>query len=270
MNLIDPSGRRITYLRISVTDRCNYRCIYCMPQEGIVLKNHGDMLSYEQITAVAREASACGISKIKVTGGEPLVRRDIETLIRKLAAIPGINDLGMTTNGSLLTRQKACDLKKAGLMRVNISLDTLNPNRFATITRGGKLEEVIAGIDAAQEAGLVPVKINMIIFNTTLQDEINAMSEFCAGRGLCLQTISHFTLGNKEMYASTTTDRPTSCSRCNRLRLTADGCMKPCLFSDTELRVDFKDIRASIVAAVAAKPGVGIACTNRTMSQIGG
>jgi cyclic pyranopterin phosphate synthase len=241
-----------------------------MPVEGIVLKPHTEILRYEQIIAIVREAAAHGIRKIKLTGGEPLIKRNIEYLVRSIADIPGITDLGMTTNGSLLTPEKAFALADAGLMRVNISLDTLDSRKFAAITRCGNLDEVIRGIDAAREAGLSPVKINMVVFNDTTEAEINAMRSFCANKGLSFQTIAHFTLSDREYAGTITTDRPPRCDTCSRLRLTADGYLKSCLFSDHEIKVDFSDIRTSLMQAVFAKPAAGSACTTRAMSQIGG
>ena len=130
MRLIDPYEREIRYLRISVTDRCNYRCIYCMPEEGVPLKSHDEMLSYENIASVAAAAAKLGFDRVRLTGGEPLVRRGIEDLVSLLGDIDGLDEIAMTTNASLLTREKARRLKEAGLSRINISLDTLDPGRF--------------------------------------------------------------------------------------------------------------------------------------------
>jgi cyclic pyranopterin phosphate synthase len=267
--LFDPFGRQITCLRVSVTDRCNYRCTYCMPAQGVPLKSHADMLRFEQIAALVREAAAAGISTIKLTGGEPLVKKNIEDLAGMIAAVPGIKDLGMTTNGSLLTKEKAKALKMSGLMRVNISLDTLDPGRFAAITRGGNINDVMAGIDAALAAGLSPVKINMVLLDDTTPDDAEEMKRFCGIKGLRLQTISRFSLERREHHGPSS-DKPPPCEGCNRLRLTADGYLKPCLFSDREIKVDFSDIRHSLMRAVRTKPEVGSSCVKRVMSQIGG
>lgn len=268
--LIDPFGRAITYLRISVTDKCNFRCTYCMPPEGVPLKPHAEMLRYEEIARVVNAAAELGIRKVRLTGGEPLVKRNIEYLVGIIANTPGIAETCMTTNGSLLTLPKARALKKAGLSRVNISLDTLDPDRFAEITRGGSLEQVLSGIEAACAAGLGPVKINMLLFATTEPSEVERMRRFCSGRGLRLQTIGHFSLWERRCGHGLAADRPSSCERCNRLRLTADGYLKPCLFSDEEIRVDLGAPHHAILRAARAKPSSGSSCTNRHMSQIGG
>ena len=150
--LMDSHHRVIDYLRVSVTDRCNLRCLYCMPEEGIQPLPHGEILSYEEILRVARVAVGLGISKVRLTGGEPLVRRDLERLVRALAGLEGIRDLSMTTNGILL-KERARHLREAGLKRINVSLDSLDPQRYRAITRGGELERVWDGILAALEAG---------------------------------------------------------------------------------------------------------------------
>jgi GTP 3',8-cyclase len=270
--LTDPSGRSITYLRISVTDRCNYRCTYCMPKAGIDQLPYSQVLRYEQIAAITRVAGRLGITKVRLTGGEPLVKRDIELLVRLIASSWQFSDLCMTTNGSLLTRAKALALKQAGLHRVNISLDTLIPERFADLTRGGDLRDVLAGIDAARDAGLAPIKINMVVQDDTTEDEIGGMSAFCERNGLALQTIARFSLTDRvvEYNGPTVVHRPPDCTTCNRLRLTSDGYLKPCLFSDKETEVDFGDVEQSLLAAVRAKPACGIRCRTRSMSQIGG
>jgi len=268
--LTDSHGRAITYLRISVTDRCNYRCTYCMPAEGVALKQHSEMLRYEDIIRIAKCAAEMGINKLRLTGGEPLIRRDIEFLVSGLAALPGVSDLCMTTNGSLLTREKAHALKLAGLHRVNVSLDTLDPARFAAITRGGDVRDAVGGVEAAVAAGLLPVKVNMVIGPDTTVAEREAIQSFCARTGARLQTISRFTLACRVHGMDHGADRPTPCEECNRLRLTADGHLKPCLFSDLEVKVNMEDIRGSILNAVARKPSAGTACTTRVMSEIGG
>ena len=272
MSLVDPYGREIRYLRVSVTDRCNYRCVYCMPEEGVPLKEHNDILSYEEIARVAENAAGLGFERVRLTGGEPLVRRGIEQLVSLLSEIDGLNEVAMTTNASLLTPGKARLLKEAGLSRINISLDTLDPVRFAEITRGGRLDDVLAGIDAALEADLRPVKINMIVFEKTTEEEIEAMRAFCGGKGLVLQTIKQFSLYDRagEPATDIPCDRPQPCELCDKLRLTADGYLLPCLFSDKEIEVDLEHIEMSLRRAVAAKPRKGTCCSNRLMCQIGG
>ena len=150
--MLDNQGRNIRYLRLSVTDRCNFRCRYCMPAEGVCKREHSEMLSFEELTEIVQTAVSLGVSKVRLTGGEPLVRRGIVDLCRSLRAINGVRELTMTTNGALLP-QYAAELKQAGVDRLNISLDTLNEDKFASLTRGGSLVDTLAGLDAAQHAG---------------------------------------------------------------------------------------------------------------------
>ena len=233
-------------------------------------KNHSDILSYEQIVSFAKVAAKMGIRKIRLTGGEPLVRKDIEQLVAKLTAIDGIDEVCMTTNGSLLT-DMAMKLKRSGLSRANISIDSLDANRFRRITGGGDLRQALAGIEAAKKAELAPIKINMVILNDTTEEKIEKMQAFCDQHGLQLQKIMQFSLYDRaDLSSRFKTQRPPKCSHCNRLRLTADGYLKPCLFSDNEVKVDFDNIAGSILEAVAKKPENGSHCRNRLMSQIGG
>ncbi|MCL5025207.1 MAG: GTP 3',8-cyclase MoaA, partial [Chloroflexi bacterium] len=173
--LKDGFDRLISYLRISVTDRCNFRCVYCMPAAGINLLGHQDILTYEEIARVVRAAAELGVHKVRITGGEPLVRLGLADLVAMLAAIPGIDDLGLTTNGALLERY-ALPLKEAGLRRVNVSLDTLRRDRFAEIARVDLLPAVLAGIERAQAVGLVPVKLNTVIVRGLNDDEVVDMA----------------------------------------------------------------------------------------------
>src|SRR5438874_4760434 len=161
MSLIDSFGRTIDYLRVSVTDRCNFRCVYCMPEEGAPIAPKAEILTFEEIERLLIIAAGLGMRKVRLTGGEPLVRKDIAKLVAAIGAIPGIEDLSMTTNGMLLSRY-ARDFADSGLNRINISLDTLRPERFQEIARRGNLQDVLDGIDAALEAGLAPVKLNYI------------------------------------------------------------------------------------------------------------
>jgi cyclic pyranopterin phosphate synthase len=158
----DIIGREIDYLRISITDRCNYRCVYCMPEEGVPPKTHFDILSFEEINRFVRAVLPLGVRKIRITGGEPLVRKGVIGFISNMTSIGGISDLSMTTNGSLLPKTVS-DLKNAGLDRVNISLDSLKEDRFRMITRRGRLSDVLEGIDSAIKADLTPVKINCVV-----------------------------------------------------------------------------------------------------------
>ncbi|HVN56469.1 MAG TPA: GTP 3',8-cyclase MoaA [Anaerolineaceae bacterium] len=173
MELVDRYGRVINYLRISVTDRCNFRCVYCMPAEGIPGKLHTEILRYEEITEIVRIASELGIHRIRLTGGEPLVRKNLSDLIGLIAALPGIEDISLTTNAFLLAEQAGA-LATAGLRRVNISLDTLNEARFSRLTRGGSLAQVLRGIKAAQDAGMSPIKINSIMIRGVNDDELES------------------------------------------------------------------------------------------------
>ncbi len=176
------------YLRVSVTDRCNYRCIYCMPEEGVCKQSHEQIMRYEEILTVIRTAVANGVEQVRITGGEPLVRGGIVDFIAEVAQIPGLNDLTLTTNGVLLTRNAEA-LKKAGLNRVNISLDSLNPETFRRITRVGNLEEVIAGIDAAINAGLKPVKLNTVLIPGVNDGEILSFVDFAVSRSISVRFI---------------------------------------------------------------------------------
>lgn len=171
MALIDSYNRTIDYLRLSVTDRCNFRCVYCMPEEGAPIAPKAEILTYEEIERLVRIAVDLGMTKFRLTGGEPLIRRDIALLVKRLGAIPGIQDLSITTNGFLLA-QYAREFAQSGLNRVNISLDTLRPNRFQRIARRGNLEAVLAGIAAASEANLAPIKLNCVVMRGYNDDEI--------------------------------------------------------------------------------------------------
>jgi len=242
-----------------------------MPAEGVALKRYDEILRYEEIEEIVRAAAELGINKIRLTGGEPLVKKNITFLVERIAAIGGITEVSMTTNGSLLTPSLAQALKRAGMARVNISLDTLDEKRFAAITRGGRIADVFQGIFAAREAGLDPIKINMVIFADTTGEEIEALRDFCGKHGLVLQTIKHFSLyDRKDPAGALSADRPPRCKDCNRLRITADGFIKPCLFSSDEVRIDLANIKKSLRQAALLKPESGHSCKNRTMCQIGG
>jgi len=265
--MFDRYDRCVTYLRISVTDKCNLRCRYCMPPEGVPLRHHTDFLSFEQITAVARAAVGLGVRKIRLTGGEPLVKRDVARLVRMLAGIEGLERLAMTTNAVLLPAL-ARPLREAGLDSLNISLDTLDAERYRFLTRGGRVEDALCGIEAARREGF-PVKINMVVLEDTVAQEIERMRQFCGERGMQLQLINRFRLG-EEKGDSYGFDRPPPCERCNRIRLMADGMLKPCLHSDREIKVDFSRLEECLREAAFAKPQRGGVCRNRAMSQIGG
>ncbi|MBN1161654.1 MAG: GTP 3',8-cyclase MoaA [Dehalococcoidales bacterium] len=196
--LSDSFQRPINYLRISVTDRCNLRCVYCMPPEGIALMSHNDILSYEEIVTLVKAAAELGITHIRLTGGEPLVRAGLPELVRMIADIDAITDLSLTTNGILLA-QYAADLKDAGLMRVNVSLDTLKPERFRQITRCGELKNTLKGVEAANEAGLTPVKINMVVMAGINDDEIIDFARKTIDDGWHVRFIEHMPVNGEDI-----------------------------------------------------------------------
>lgn len=321
----DSFQRPINYLRISVTDRCNLRCTYCMPAEGVSLVPHSELLTYEEISSVARVAAEIGINKIRISGGEPLVRLKLVNLIEMLSQIEGIDELSMTTNGTLLA-YFAADLRKAGLKRVNISLDTLKRDRYRGITGCDKLPEVLQGIQAAHNAGLEPVKINVVVMRGINDDEILDFAKLSRDEGWHVRFIELMPLVNKienhdfvsvkemllpiaslgrlEPCSSPLGNGPATyyrlpegkgtigfispvsehfCFKCNRLRLTADGRLLPCLLSDEEVdlraslrdRVPIEEIKRLLLQAIALKPegqciNRGIVTQKRPMSQMGG
>jgi len=190
MQLTDSIGRTINYLRLSVTDRCNMRCFYCMPKEGIVKKGHGAVLTYEELLLIAETAVGLGIEKIRITGGEPLVRVGIVGFLERLSAIPGLRHLALTTNG-LLLEKLASDLHRAGVQRLNVSLDSLNPQTFGQITRGGDLAKVLAGLDAAEQAGFPPPKINCVIMRGVNDAEILDFADRTLSHGNSIRFIEY-------------------------------------------------------------------------------
>jgi cyclic pyranopterin phosphate synthase len=276
--LKDGFQRAIDYIRISITDRCNLRCIYCMPSEGIKPIEHKEILSYEEIIRILKVAVNIGVKKIRITGGEPLMRRNVTHLIALIKNIAGIKDLSLTTNGVLL-EQYAEELVDAGIDRVNISLDSLRPDRYREITRGGDIDMVLNGIEAAERAGLIPIKINMVPIRGLNDDEIGEFAKITLKAPYQVRFIEFMPFGVKgikwpEKYISADEIKsivegigpltpvkirksgparyfrfdgaigvigfisPLSnhfCGECNRLRLTADGKLRPCLFSETEI-----------------------------------
>ncbi len=321
---LDSFGRSINYLRISVTDRCNLRCIYCMPPEGVPQMPHSEILSYEEIRTVVQAAAELGINRIRLTGGEPLVRADLPKLIKMLSQVGGIEELSLTTNGAFL-KKYALELKQAGLSRVNVSLDTLKPDKFQYITRLGKLEAVLEGIEAAKEAGFVPVKINTVVMRGINDDDVLDFARMTYEDGWHIRFIElmpfkgaaefvpsielqqHISLlGKLESCASITGNGPATyyrlvgakgtigfiapltepsfCSRCNRMRLTPDGKLRPCLLGEDEIDLkmplrnsaSMEELKNLILKAVASKPehhhleGGNVRLVNRKMSQIGG
>ena len=191
--LIDRHGRRVTYVRMSVTDRCDFRCVYCMAEDMTFLRR-SQILTLEEIGEIAQAFAELGVSKLRITGGEPLVRRNVMSLFRSLGRIEGLRDLTLTTNGSQLTRY-ARELKEAGLTRINISLDSLRPERFHAITRVGELSSVLAGIDAAVEAGFERIKLNSVILKGRNDDEVLDLVEFARARGMDISFIEEMPLG---------------------------------------------------------------------------
>lgn len=315
--LIDPFGRLITYLRVSITDRCNLRCVYCMPSEGVPTLTHTDIMRYEEITAFVRAAARMGIKSVRITGGEPLVRKNITDLIEMLSEIDGIEDLSLTTNAVLLERL-AGPLAKAGLKRINVSLDTLDADLFARITRGGNLDATWRGIQAAEKAGLAPVKLNAVVIRGINDQEMVRMARLTLDHPWDVRFIELMPVSNQapwgpgfpvpdqayvsiremqqilaplELERIDTAKNGTNggshagsgparvfhipgalgnigfisplgehfCQACNRLRLTADGCLRPCLLSDAEIKIlpalrAGEDLSPYIEQAVGLKP----------------
>lgn len=279
--LKDHFERTIDYMRVSVTDRCNLRCIYCMPSRSLVPMQHKEILRYEEMVRILRVAARVGVKKVRLTGGEPLVRKDVPYLIKLIKSIEGIRDLSLTTNGILLARY-ADRLAEAGLDRVNISLDSLKPGRYREITRGGDINAVFGGIEAAEKAGLDPVKINVVPIRGINDDEILDFALMTLKYPYQVRFIEFMPFGLPGVWrperlipseeTRSVVERigpltpvklrksgparyfrlegasgvigfisPLSnhfCAECSRLRLTADGKLRPCLFSETE--VDLK------------------------------
>ncbi len=323
----DKYGRVIDYLRISITDRCNLRCIYCMPEEGVPKLSHSDILSYEEILRFVKVAVSLGISKIRVTGGEPLVRKDIVKFCHSLVEIAGAGNVSLTTNGVLL-KQYAKSLYDVGIRRINISLDTLQRDRFLRITRKDFFDSVWEGIIAAYEAKFYPVKLNIVVMRGMNDDEIESLASLTFKYPFHVRFIEFMPFSEEKwakMYVSSEeilnrlkrmgTLYPTKsknsngpakyysfvgslgkigiispishhfCKTCNRLRLTADGKLRTCLFSSQEL--DFKELLRSekddsvlaqrLLFALKNKPArhklneeVFRKCISRPMSKIGG
>lgn len=306
--LVDSFGRLHNNLRISVTDRCNIRCFYCMPAEDVQFMDKVELLTFEEIERFVRVAVPLGIDKLRLTGGEPLVRRELHKLVAKLAAISGVKDIGLTTNGILLAEQ-AAELYQAGLRRINVSLDALTPEKFKRFTRRDGFEKVIEGIKAAQRAGFEPVKINAVSVRGLTEEEIVPFGHFARDTGVEVRFIEYMPLDadnawerDKVLFAheiietlsreimplvpeheeghdrhAPATDfvfedglgrigfiasiSQPFCMSCNRIRITADGKLRNCLFSLDEtdirslLRGDATDdhIAAAIRSSVAAK-----------------
>lgn len=322
----DKYGRQIDYLRISVTDRCNLRCQYCMPFDGVEFKSHGEIMTYEEIINIVEIGQELGIKKVRITGGEPLVRKGIVDFISQLNKL-NLDEISMTTNGLLLNKY-AVDLKEAGLSRVNISLDSLKPDRYKKITRKDKFEMVIKGIKKALQIKLEPVKINTVVMKGLNDDELEDFINLSYREKLHIRFIEYMPLGDTEIksgdyyislseyknelinkkrivpiriknngpaeYYKTpgakgtigfiTAISHTFCEKCNRIRLTADGRLKPCLANNLEIdlydkngNIHNKDrLREKFEKAILSKPGSHHfyedekSYSGRNMSQIGG
>jgi cyclic pyranopterin phosphate synthase len=239
-----------------------------MPAEGIKLINHEDILSFDEIIEVCKTATSLGVSKIRITGGEPLVRKGILDLVKSISQIEGVKDLSMTTNGILLTKF-ASDLKQAGLNRVNISLDTLDPDEYKRVTRGGEITQVIQGIVAAKKADLLPVKLNAVIYDRENTEMKEALKQFAKDLGVQIRFISQMHLETGE-FSVVEGGIGGDCSICNRIRLTANGYIKPCLFSDDQYSVRELGPKNAILKAVQFKPKEGIVCSKGDFYNIGG
>ncbi|NJK87854.1 MAG: radical SAM protein [Bacteroidales bacterium] len=252
--MLDPFKRNISYLRISVTDRCNLRCSYCMP-EGIKQISRSDVLSFEEIVEVVKFSVGLGIKKIRITGGEPLVRKGIVHLIEMIASVKGIEDLAMTTNGVLLEKY-ADSLAKAGLKRVNVSLDTVDRMKFVEITQKDVLKSVFKGIDAAQKAGLTPVKINCVLLNKEDSEYADGVKAYAVKNGLNIRFIHQMNLKTGD-FSVIEGGTGGNCKICNRIRLTSNGLIKPCLFSDFGYHIRKLGIEKAILLAIGNKPESG-------------
>ncbi len=268
MALVDGFNREINYLRISVTDRCNLRCQYCMPECGIDLISHKDVLSFEEIIDFVRVAVSLGIDKIRLTGGEPLVRRNIVDLVRMIADVKGISDFSMTTNGTLVSKF-AKSLYDAGLHRLNISLDTVDAEKFATITRGGDIQTVFEGIRIAREVGFKTIKINCVIEKSSTEPDAQGVARYGAENDLKVRFIRQMDL-EVGQYWTIEGGSGGDCKICNRIRLTSDGKIKPCLINNTIIDVRELGSEKAILQAVALKPKKGEFSTTHRFYSIGG
>lgn len=255
-------------MRVSVTDRCNLRCAYCMPPEGVALLRHEDILAFEEIVEVARTAVSMGVTKLRLTGGEPLTRRDIVDLVRMLAGIEGVEDLSMSTNGVFLA-ENADALAKAGLHRVNVSLDSLDPKRYGEITHGGDVSRVLDGISAAKSAGLNPIKLNCVVNGASSEPDARAVAQFATKHDLEVRFISRMDFPSGT-FSVVDGGSGGDCARCSRLRLSSDGFIRPCLFSKLGFSVRELGPRQAIEQAVTHKPESGKPCEGNVMSRIGG
>ncbi|MBI4744747.1 MAG: GTP 3',8-cyclase MoaA [Actinobacteria bacterium] len=323
--MLDSYKRKIDYLRLAVTDRCNLRCVYCMPPEGVKSKKPEEILRYEEIEFIARCAAKIGVSKVRLTGGEPLVRKGIVDLVKSLSEIPGFKDISLTTNGIFLA-ELAPYLSKAGLTRVNISLDSVDPEAYKNLTRGGDVNLVLKGIKAAFDCNLIPVKINVVAMKG-ISDDLKHFVKLTYEYPVHIRFIEYMPVGADSTWSKNTfisykeimkkllsfgkldaAESPVGagpavyykfpkalgtigfispitnhfCTKCNRIRVTADGKLKTCLFSEREIDL-IKRIREGatedeicevIKTALRDKPEGHKLAENkrisRGMSQIGG
>lgn len=265
--MLDSFNRKINYLRISVTDLCNMRCQYCMPPEGVERMPHKNILSFEEICEFVRIAVEKGFDKIRLTGGEPLVRHDIISLVVMLAEIPKIKDFSMSTNGSLL-KKYARPLKAAGLQRLNISLDTIDQNKFSEITRGGELSKVLEGIFSAINVGFTSIKLNCVITETVNEPDALAVAEFAKEHGLEVRFIRKMNFEKGKFWPVIGGDGG-NCPLCNRLRLSSDGQLYPCLFNDKSYSIRELGYKKALDAAIKEKPESGHE-SNHKINILGG
>jgi len=312
---VDSCGRKIDYLRLSVTDLCNLRCTYCIPPDGVPKLSHEEVLTLEEHAEVARAAIALGVTKVRITGGEPLVKRGLLSLVRALAAIPGLETLALTTNGTRLA-ELARPLADAGIRRVNVSLDSTSPETFSRITRGGDVAAVVAGIDAALAAGL-PVKINAVLLAGVNTGELALLAAFARGRGAGLRFIELMPFdravplfGEADALGALRADgqevaplpddpaephvrrysyrgaaigfiSPVTrsfCGGCNKIRLTPEGALKPCLASDASIDVRALirgphtpgDVERAVAEAIRRKPAAAPWSAPSEMWKVGG
>ena len=317
--MIDQFGRNINYMRLSVTDKCNLRCRYCMPAEGVCLREHRDMLTEDEMITAVEAAASLGIRKLRITGGEPLVKKNIVSICRRAAAVEGIQEVCLTTNGLMLPKL-AKDLKDAGVKRINLSLDTLDPEKYAYITRIGTLDSFMAGLNAALDAGFEKIKINAVLIGGFNDDEIIPMAELTKQYPVDMRFIEmmpmydsgDFKEASFVSYTKVLEALPDAvpveadggvaklyrlpgalgnvglisplnahfCGSCNRIRVTADGKIKPCLHSNVEYSLkgmDFDGMKAELEKAIWNKPqwhgdldAAHRSQAGRNMNQIGG
>ena len=317
--MIDRLGRNITYMRISVTDKCNLRCRYCMPEDGVCKKDHRQMMTEDEIITAVEAAASLGITKLRITGGEPLVKKNIVSICRRAAEVEGIKEVCLTTNGVLLP-QLAKPLKEAGVKRLNLSLDTLDPEKYAYITRIGRLDHFLTGLDAAFEAGFEKIKINAVLIGGFNDNEIRQLADLTKQYPVDMRFIEMMPMydsgdfdaqafipytkvldhlpeavpvqhdgGVAKLYrlpgakGNIGLISPISahfCGDCNRIRLTADGKIKPCLHASDEYSLkglDFDGMKQVLEEAIWNKPAwhgdldaVHRSQAGRNMNQIGG